>query len=178
MRPDSYIEINNFYTATVYNKGSEVLRMLQTILGKSLFRKGMDLYFARFDGQAVTIDDYVQVMEDVSGLDLTRFRRWYSQAGTPVVTVSSHYDAGKKKYKLKIQQFTPPTPEQTEKVPLHIPIRTGLLDQQGNEMPLHLDDSTVSTETVLHLLGHRRHLNLKMLNQPQFHPCCEIFPPQ
>jgi len=151
VRPDSYIEINNFYTATVYNKGAEVLRMLQTILGKSLFRKGMDLYFARHDGQAVTIEDYVKIMEDVSGIDLTQFRLWYSQAGTPVVNVTDDYDANQKIYKLTLHQSCAPTPDQPVKKSLHIPIRMGLLDQQGNEMPLHFHNEAIENEKVLPL---------------------------
>ena len=151
VRPDSYIEINNFYTSTVYNKGAEVLRMLQTILGKSLFRKGMDLYFARHDGQAVTIEDYVKTMEDVSGVNLTQFRLWYSQAGTPTVAVTSNYNEQQKIYSLTITQHCLPTPGQREKKPLHIPIKLGLLDQQGNEIPLCLNDEPAESEKVLPL---------------------------
>lgn len=151
VRPDSYIEINNFYTSTVYNKGAEVLRMLQTILGKSLFRKGMDLYFARHDGQAVTIEDYVKTMEDVSGVNLTQFRLWYSQAGTPTVAVTSNYNEQQKIYSLTITQHCLPTPGQREKKPLHIPIKLALLDQQGNEIPLCLNDEPAESEKVLPL---------------------------
>jgi aminopeptidase N len=131
VRPDSYIEINNFYTSTIYNKGAEVLRMLQTILGKELFRKGMDLYFERHDGQAVTIDDYVKVMEDVSNLDLTQFKRWYTQAGTPIVTAAGQYDEKQQRYTLTLTQDKNP--------PFHIPIRLGLLDQQGKAFVLKSD---------------------------------------
>src|SRR3990167_5073577 len=131
VRPDSYIEINNFYTATVYNKGAEVLRMLQTILGRQMFRKGMDLYFAKYDGQAVTIDDYLKNMEDASGLDLEKFRLWYSQAGTPVVTVEDDFDAAHETYTMTLSQQTLPTPGQPDKYPVHIPIRMGLLDDAG-----------------------------------------------
>lgn len=151
VRPDSYIEINNFYTATIYNKGAEVLRMLQTMLGKSMFRKGMDLYFARHDGQAVTIEDYIKAMEDVSGIDLRQFRSWYSQAGTPVVSVEDDYDAERGIYRLTIHQKTHPTPGQTHKKPLDIPIRMGLLDQKGNEIPLHIQNEPVENEKVLRL---------------------------
>jgi len=151
VRPDSYIEINNFYTATIYNKGAEVLRMLQTILGKVLFRKGMDLYFARHDGQAVTIEDYVKAMEDVSGIELRQFRLWYSQAGTPILSIEDDYDARLNIYRLTINQKTPPTPGQIDKKPLHIPIRMGLLDQQGNDIPLHIFDEPIENEKVLHL---------------------------
>lgn len=127
VRPETYIEINNFYTATVYEKGAEVLRMLQTILGKEVFRKGMDLYFARHDGQAVTIEDYIKVMEDISGVDLSQFRLWYSQAGTPVVTVESDYHRDNKTFILRCRQTTPATPGQPNKKPLLIPIRAGFL---------------------------------------------------
>lgn len=147
VRPDSYIEINNFYTSTVYNKGSEVLRMLQTILGKGLFRKGMDLYFAKYDGQAVTIDDYVQTMEDVSGIDLTQFKRWYSQAGTPVVTATDHYDAAQKRYTLTFKQSCSATPGQPVKQPFYIPIKLGLLAADGSAIPLSLAENKL--ETVL-----------------------------
>lgn len=141
VRPDCYIEINNFYTTTVYEKGSEVIRMIQTILGEELFRKGMDLYFERHDGQAVTIEDFVKAMEDASKIDLTQFRLWYSQAGTPVLTVHDHYHASDKKYQLTIQQYCPPTPNQVDKKAMHIPVKMGLIDQQGHELAhqlLHL----------------------------------------
>lgn len=151
VRPESYIEINNFYTTTIYNKGAEVLRMLQTILGKALFREGMDLYFARFDGKAVTIEDFVQTMEEVSGLDLQQFRLWYSQAGTPVVTVKDDYDANEKTYTLALSQSCPSTPGQPVKQPMHIPIRMGLLGENGTPLALHLDGQEVEHEKVLHL---------------------------
>ena len=151
VRPDSYIEINNFYTATVYNKGAEVLRMLQTILGRQMFRKGMDLYFAKYDGQAVTIDDYLKNMEDVSGLDLEQFRLWYSQAGTPVVTVEDEYDAQHETYSMTLSQQTLPTPGQATKYPVHIPIRMGLLDADGASIPLQLEGQLIEPEKVLHL---------------------------
>jgi aminopeptidase N len=151
VRPDSYIEINNFYTSTVYNKGAEVLRMLRTILGRQMFRKGMDLYFATYDGQAVTIEDYIKIMEDVSGLDLDQFRLWYSQAGTPVLTVEDDYDAEHETYTLTITQHTSPTPGQAEKLPQHIPIRMGLLDNAGKEIPLQMEGQLVEPEKVIHL---------------------------
>lgn len=151
VRPESYMEINNFYTSTVYNKGAEVLRMLQTILGPNLFRKGMDLYFARHDGQAVTIEDYVETMEDVSGIDLQQFRLWYSQAGTPVVTISDDYDAKEKIYTLTVSQTCPETPGQTKKLPFYIPIKIALLNEQGEEMLLHIGDEPVSNEKILAL---------------------------
>lgn len=137
VRPDSYQEINNFYTATVYNKGSEVIRMQHTLLGKEGFRRGMDLYFKRHDGQAVTIDDFVAAMEDANGVDLTQFKRWYSQAGTPVVTVKSDYRDGC--LELSFTQTCPPTPECKDKKPFHIPIRIALFNASGKEMPLDND---------------------------------------
>lgn len=136
VRPDSYIEINNFYTSTIYNKGAEVIRMIRTILGESLFRKGMDLYFTRHDGQAVTIEDFVRAMEDVSGVDLRQFRIWYNQAGTPIVSVEDDYDAELGIYRLNMNQKTLPTPNQPSKKALHIPIRMGLLDGNGKEILL------------------------------------------
>jgi aminopeptidase N len=134
VQPDHYITIDNFYTATVYNKGAEVIRMMATIIGRDAFRRGMDLYFARHDNHAVTIDDFAQAMQDASGVDLSRFKRWYHQAGTPEVTVSDDYDAATRRYTLTMQQRTPPTPGQPEKQPLVIPLAMGLLDNAGSEI--------------------------------------------
>ena len=134
IRPESYIEIGNFYTATIYEKGAQVIRMIRTILGEKLFRKGMDLYFDRHDGNAVTIEDFVKAMEDASQIDLKQFRLWYSQAGTPVLDVSENYDAAQKKYTLTIRQVCPPTPGQPEKLPMDIPFKFGLLDVNGKEI--------------------------------------------
>ena len=134
VRPDSYIEINNFYTTTVYEKGAEVIRMIKTIIGGDSFRRGMDLYFERYDGQAVTIEDFVKAHEDASGIDLTQFRLWYAQAGTPILTIEDEYDSASQTYKLIIKQTCPPTPGQPEKKPMHIPVAVGLLDQSGQEM--------------------------------------------
>ena len=133
VQPDHYIAIDNFYTATIYNKGAEVIRMMATIIGRENFRRGMDLYFARHDNQAVTIDDFSQAMQDASGVDLSRFKRWYHQAGTPEVTVSDSYDAASRRYTLTLTQRTPPTPGQPDKSPLVIPVVMGLLDASGNE---------------------------------------------
>ena len=133
VQPDHYIAIDNFYTATIYNKGAEVIRMMATIIGRKNFRRGMDLYFARHDNQAVTIDDFSQAMQDASGVDLSRFKRWYHQAGTPEVTVSDSYDAASRRYTLTLTQRTPPTPGQPDKSPLVIPVVMGLLDASGNE---------------------------------------------
>ncbi|GAB4262548.1 MAG: aminopeptidase N [Methylomicrobium sp.] len=141
IRPDAYIEINNFYTLTVYEKGAEVVRMLQTLLGPPGFRKGCALYFQRHDGQAVTCDDFVKAMEDANDVDLTQFRRWYAQAGTPVLTVSEHYDSTAQTLTLTIKQSCPPTPGQPHKEPLHIPIKTGLIAPDGNILPCKLQGS-------------------------------------
>lgn len=149
VRPDSYIEINNFYTSTIYNKGAEVLRMLRTILGKPLFRKGMDLYFNQHDGQAVTIEDYIKCMEDVSGIDLTQFKLWYTQAGTPDVKVVDDYDSVNHVYTLTFNQTIPQTPDQKEKQPMLIPIRIGLLNSDGTAIPLTQSSKSREDETVL-----------------------------
>ncbi len=142
IRPASVVSIENFYTPTVYEKGAEVIRMIQTLIGKDNFRKGMDLYFDRHDGQAVTTEDFVKAMEDASGVDLSQFEKtWYNQAGTPTLHVTDAYDPQKKEYRLTIKQSTPPTPGQPKKDPFHIPVRVGLLDSKGNDMPLELDAS-------------------------------------
>ncbi|MCF2947143.1 aminopeptidase N [Paraglaciecola aquimarina] len=133
IRPDEVIEMNNFYTVTVYDKGAEVIRMLHTLLGKQGFRAGMDLYFQRFDGQAVTCDDFVQAMQDANNKDLTQFRRWYSQSGTPQVTVSDTYEQETGLYKIEFSQQTKPTFDQAEKLNLVIPMRFSLIDQNHNQ---------------------------------------------
>lgn len=148
IRPDSYIEVNNFYTVTVYNKGSEVIRMMETILGKDKFRKAMDLYFERNDGKAVTTEDFVKAMEDASGIDLTQFRRWYSQAGTPELDVKGEYNEAEKTFTLHFKQSCKPTPGQSHKEDFYIPIRMALLDSKGKEMPLHMKDEKSNSETV------------------------------
>src|SRR3546814_580382 len=131
VRPAEYIEINNFYTPTVYDKGAEVIRMMHTLLGCDGFRRGMDLYFERHDGQAVTCDDFVAAMEDANDQKLTLFRRWYSQAGTPVVTVTGKYDDLARAYEMTVSQETKPTPGQAEKEQLHIPPAVGPMDRRG-----------------------------------------------
>lgn len=138
VRPESYEEINNFYTATVYNKGAEVVRMLRTLLGPEGFRKGTDLYFSRHDGQAVTTDDFLKAMEDANGMDLAQFKLWYSQAGTPELHVSRAYDSLSKTYSLTIRQTIPATPGQPEKRPMLIPFAVALLERDGREMALRL----------------------------------------
>ncbi|WP_457676015.1 aminopeptidase N [Thiolapillus sp.] len=140
VRPASYIEINNFYTVTVYEKGAEVVRMQANLLGPTLFRQATDLYFRRHDGQAVTTDDFVRCMEDASGRDLTRFRYWYDYAGTPEVKVRGEYHADEQRYCLHLSQQVPDTPGQTNKPPFHIPLVVGLLDSHGKDMPLARPD--------------------------------------
>ncbi|WP_325435767.1 aminopeptidase N [Pseudomonas nitroreducens] len=138
VRPDSFIEISNFYTLTVYEKGSEVVRMIHTLLGADGFRKGTDLYFERHDGQAVTCDDFVKAMEDANGVDLTQFKRWYSQSGTPRLAVEESYDAAAQSYTLTFRQSCPATPGQSEKLPFVIPVQMGLIDKLGNALSLRL----------------------------------------
>ncbi|WP_318460154.1 aminopeptidase N [Photobacterium leiognathi] len=143
IRPEKVIEMNNFYTLTVYEKGSEVIRMMHTLLGEANFQAGMKLYFDRHDGTAATCDDFVQAMEDASGIDLSRFRRWYSQAGTPVVTVETAYDADNKSYSVTVKQQTPPTAGQEEKLPLHIPFDIELYDSKGEVIALQSNGKPV-----------------------------------
>jgi len=138
VRPDRYIEINNFYTATVYEKGAEVVRMLQTLLGREGFRKGMDLYFARHDGRAATVEDFISCFEDACGRDLSQFMTWYSQAGTPELVCQLAYDQRAKTATLTVTQALPPTPGEARKKPLHIPLRVGLLGGNGQDLPLTL----------------------------------------
>jgi aminopeptidase N len=149
VRPESYVEINNFYTLTVYNKGAEVIRMMQTLLGVAGFRRGMDLYFERHDGQAVTCDDFVRAMEDANDVDLTRFKRWYSQSGTPELTVSQHYDETAKQFRFTVSQSCPPTPGQKEKKPFYLPLDFGLLDSRGHDMKCVPQAGTGPADNVL-----------------------------
>ena len=138
VRPDRYIEINNFYTATVYQKGAEVVRMIQTLLGRDGFRQGMDLYFERHDGQAVTVEDFVACFEAASGKDLKQFMTWYSQAGTPELVCQMSYDGVARTAELTISQVLPPTPGEAKKKPLHVPVKLGLLDGSGRDLDLIL----------------------------------------
>ena len=150
VRPESYLEINNFYTLTIYEKGAEVVRMYQTLLGREAFRKGMDLYFARHDGQAVTCDDFRAAMADAGQRNLSQFERWYSQAGTPRVKVSASFDADEGTYTLTMAQFCPPTPGQAVKQPMHIPVAIGLLDADGQDLPLTLSSTIAFDEVEVH----------------------------
>jgi aminopeptidase N len=155
VRPESYIEINNFYTATVYEKGAELVRMQANLLGPELFRKATDLYFARNDGRAVTTDDFVACMAEASGRDLTVFKRWYEQAGTPELEIRGVYDRDARSYELSVRQHTPATPGQKHKAPLHIPMAVGLLDAEGRDLPLRLEGEKAPPPTgtrVLELL--------------------------
>jgi aminopeptidase N len=136
VRPDTYREINNFYTVTVYEKGAEVVRMLKTLLGESGFRKGMDLYFKRHDGDAATIEDFLKCFADANKRDLSQFALWYGQAGTPELAVRGTYDAKAKTYTLDVEQMIPPTPGQSAKKPMVIPLKLGLLDKQGRDLAL------------------------------------------
>ncbi|MFN7125623.1 MAG: aminopeptidase N [Allorhizobium sp.] len=151
VRPTKYREINNFYTTTVYEKGSEVTRMIATILGRDGFKKGMDLYFERHDGDAATVEDFVKCFEDASGRDLTQFSLWYHQAGTPQITVSSAYDAGTKTLTLSLEQMIPATPGQSAKEPMHIPLRFSLLSETGAEATASSISGGEVSGDVLHL---------------------------
>ena len=149
VRPESFIEISNFYTLTVYEKGAELVRMMHQLLGPETFRQGTDLYFERHDGQAVTTDDFVSAMEQVSQRDLTQFKLWYSQAGTPVVTVSSEWDEATSTYRLHFQQQCPATPGQAIKRPFHIPINYGLIDDEGNALTEGVFELTDQSQTLM-----------------------------
>ena len=139
VRAELYHEINNFYTTTVYDKGAEIVRMIKVLLGPDLFRQGMDLYFSRHDGEAATVEQFVQCFADVSGRDFSPFMRWYTQAGTPEIAVTPHYDARAKAYRLDIAQTIPPTPGQPHKDPMVIPLAVGLVGRDGGDLPLMLD---------------------------------------
>jgi aminopeptidase N len=149
IRPSSYIEINNFYTVTVYEKGAEVVRMYQTLLGRDGFRRGMDLYFKRHDGQAVTTEDFLAAMQDANDVNLEQLQNWYDQAGTPTLKVTMDYDQTWKTCTLKFHQSTPKTPESEAKKPFPIPVKLGLLDQSGKDIPLLLEGESEARGTSL-----------------------------
>jgi aminopeptidase N len=157
VRPSSYIKIDNFYTATVYEKGAEVIRMLKTLIGPEAFRAGMDLYFRRWDGHATTVEAFVQCFADASGKDLGHFFDWYEQAGTPLVRLSAAYDAAARTLDLSLEQTTAPTPGQPEKRPLPIPIAIGLLDEEGRQLR--------ETELIV-LDGPSRHVKIENVARP------------
>ena len=148
VRPESFVEINNFYTTTIYEKGAELIGMLRTLVGAEGYRKAVDLYFGRHDGDAATIEDWLQVFEDATGRDLTQFKIWYSQAGTPRLKVEEHHEGGR--YMLKIAQATPPTPGQDTKAPLHIPLTLGLLTPEGQEDVSSTTYELTEADTELH----------------------------
>ncbi|SIT70693.1 aminopeptidase N [Ectothiorhodosinus mongolicus] len=163
VRPQSYLEINNFYTMTIYEKGAEVVRMLQTLLGASLFRRGLDLYFDRHDGQAVTTDDFVKALEDASGRDLSLFRRWYDQAGTPVLEIQEGFDDSASEYHLSLRQHCPSTPGQDVKMPLHIPVSVALFAASGEKIPCGAD---AAIETTLELTEQQQTFVFKDVHEP------------
>ena len=170
VRPDSYQEISNFYTMTIYEKGAEVVRMMQTLVGREGFAKGMTLYFQRFDGMAVTCDDFVQAISDANpnsslAKHLSQFKRWYSQAGTPEVHASGVYDEGTHSYALTLRQTCPPTPGQSSKEPMVIPITMGLLGTEGQALPLVLDGHPMGQETTVVLHEAQTTLQFTQVNE-------------
>ncbi len=161
IRPEFVEEFDNIYTTTIYEKGSHVLRMLHTIMGPQTWRKGTDEYFNRFDGQAVTCDDFVDVMQDVSGMDLSQFRTWYSQSGTPEIEYKTDYDAATKTFSLTLSQHTPPTQDQEDKTELFIPVSFGLIAPSGKDVDLGNGETT----QVLHLT--EKEQTFKFKNVPE-----------
>jgi aminopeptidase N len=148
VRPQSYMEINNFYTVTVYEKGAEIVRMYQTLLGRDGFRQGLRLYLERHDGQAVTTDDFAAAMSDATGKDLTQFKLWYEQAGTPQVRVASSWDEAGRRYRLHVEQDCAPTPGQKRKLPFHIPLLVGLIGPDGRDLNLQIEGESEAVGTT------------------------------
>lgn len=166
IRPDSYIEINNFYTVTVYEKGAEVIRMIHTLLGHANFVRGMDLYFLLYDGQAVTCDDFVGAMATVAGRSLAQFKNWYRQAGTPELRVRGQFDADRQQYRLFFQQWCPPSPGQPSKEPFHIPVRLGLVGQEsGEDVALSCQDRDIK-DGVVELRQTEEELVFEQITEP------------
>jgi aminopeptidase N len=151
VRPEAFIEINNFYTRTIYEKGAELCRMIMTIVGAKGFRKGIDLYFKRHDGTAATVEDFIAAMADANKADLSQFMFWYSQAGTPELSCRMSYSEGEGTATLTVKQALGPTPGQPQKKPMHIPLKIGLLDAKGKDLPLKLSDGTAVNDGVLHI---------------------------
>ena len=151
VRPESYIEINNFYTPTIYEKGAELVRMIETVLGRDRFRKGMDLYFERHDGEAATVEQFIACFEDASGESLAHFSQWYGQAGTPELVCKLSYDAQRRTAELAIEQVNPPTSDEARKKPLHVPVRLGLVGPDGRDMPLRPAGKEPLRDGVLHV---------------------------
>ena len=162
VRPSSYIEINNFYTATVYEKGAELVRMIHTMTGEEGFAAGMDLYFTRHDGEAATIEDFIKCFEEAAGVDLKQFYNWYIQAGTPELVCKLKYDAKQKMAALEVEQVTAPTPGEAKKKVLHIPLRLGLLDRKGHDFDLVLTNDQKLTDGIVHIT--RRNQKFKFKN--------------
>jgi aminopeptidase N len=169
VRPESYIEINNFYTSTVYNKGAEVIRMYQAVLGDEGFRQGMGLYFERHDGQAVTTDDFLAAMADANNTDLSQFRLWYSQAGTPLLDIQSDYDELSGKYRLDVRQSCPDSPGQSQKKPFLIPLQVGLIGPDGHDLPLQLINEDLPRGTSITLQVKATEQSFTFINLP-VHP--------
>ncbi len=167
IRPDHYMEINNFYTVTIYEKGAEVIRMIHTLLGPVGFRQGMDIYFDRHDGQAVTCDDFIAAMAAGGGRDLTQFKNWYSQAGTPELQVEGHYDERQKTYTLSVEQSCPPTPGQKSKNPYHLPLKVGLLAADGTSLPMDLPAEETGAGTLKILEVRKRQQEFVFSNIPE-----------
>lgn len=151
IRPQSAISVDNFYTYTVYRKGAEVIRMIDVLVGKEGFRKGMDLYFERYDGKAVTTEDFVAAMADANSIDLTQFKNWYDQAGTPLVKASGQWDSKRQIYTLTMEQSCRPTPKQPEKKPFHIPVKLGFVSKSGEELKFCFEGGKPVVETVVSL---------------------------
>lgn len=167
IRPDKYMEINNFYTMTVYQKGASIIRMYHTLLGEEGFQRGIKLYFERHDGQAVTCDDFLAAMADANGADLQRFGAWYSQSGTPEVSVTTEYDADRSRFTLHLSQRTLPTNDQEEKQALVIPFKMGLLSRQGEEYPLQLSGEDLPSGTSRLLVLEEEEQSFTFVNIPQ-----------
>jgi len=165
VRPVSYIEINNFYTPTVYEKGAELCRMMKTLIGESAFRRAMDLYFQRHDGEAATVENFVRCMADVSGRDFKQFFRWYEQAGTPQVIAKGRHDPARHNYELTLEQVTLPTPGQSEKLPLHIPLGLGLVGPDGRDMPLDLEGVGTLNAPVIELTESKMTFRFRNITQ-------------
>jgi len=161
VRPKSYIEINNFYTATVYEKGAELVRMIATLLGEACFKDGMDLYFERHDGDAATIEDFIACVEDAAGLALKHFARWYAQSGTPELICQLKFDKNKSHAVLDVEQVTPPTADGARKLPLHIPLKVGLLDRKGKPLKLKLTHGVIGDDGLLQITKRRHTFRFK-----------------
>lgn len=169
VRPESCYSVNNFYTSTIYEKGSELIRMMATLMGREKFRQGLDLYFQKFDGMAVTTEDFVLCMEEVSGMDLSQFRLWYTQAGTPKVEVKSHFNLEQGLYSLHFKQSLRPTEGQDHKAPMHIPLRLGLLDKNGHDLDLdniNPQGMERTNKDVFHLNQSEQTLTFKVAEEP------------